>query len=56
MYERLKDWDMPVELIVWEGAIHGEQVLSQQAVGSNIVPEATRMVENYFKDLRKMMQ
>ena len=56
MYERMKDWDLPVELIVWEGALHGAQVLSQQSAGVNAVPEVTTMIDNYFADLRKMLQ
>ena len=56
MYELMKHWDLPVELIVWEGAVHGQQVLSQQSAGANAVPEATRMIDNYFTDLRRMLQ
>ena len=56
MYKRMKDLNLPVELIVWEGALHAAQTLSKQSAGVNAVPEVTKMIDDYFADLKKMLQ
>ena len=56
MFNRMKDLDLPVELIVWEGALHAAQTLSKQSAGVNAVPEVTKMIDNYFADLKEMLQ
>ena len=56
MYNRMKDLDLPVKLIVWDGALHAAQTLSKQSAGVNAVPEVTKMIDNYFADLKEMLQ
>jgi hypothetical protein len=41
-------------LVEWEGSVHDGGVLSAQWVGQDLVPEATKWVNEYIKDMRKI--
>ena len=58
MYNRLVDAGNGnrTKLVTWEGAIHVITILSRQALGFDLVPQATEWVEEYMnvlKDLTK---
>ena len=52
---RLKDWDLPVEVEEWTGAIHGQLNMAAQFGPAEVDPQATAHVEGYFADLREMI-
>ena len=49
MYNRMKDLDLPVELIVWEGALHAAHTLSKQSARVNAV-HCVMMSEKFHID------
>lgn len=54
MYDRLIDAGNSnrTKLVTWEGAIHVETILSKQAIGFDLVPQATRWVSEYMTVLK----
>ena len=52
---RLKDWDLPVEVEEWTGAIHGQLNMAAQFGPAEVDPQATAHVAGYFADLREMI-
>jgi len=41
-----------VKLIEWKGAVHGEMALSEQAIGTNIIPKATIWTSALIKHMK----
>ena len=56
----MKDLDMDVKLVEWESALHAQQALSAQWLPTgdsfDAVPIATKQVENYFADLKTLLE
>merc|ERR1719431_1490932 len=55
-YERLKSIGHDhVEIEVWEGAVHGQQIFSEQAAPMELDPNATKQISGYFADIKAMI-
>lgn len=55
MFKLMEDiGHVQARLVEWEGSVHDGGVLSAQWVGQDLVPEATKWVNEYIKDMRKI--